>query len=163
MQRGRITKNAQTFRDAPLLQLATRLPRCLALDLPVPGLLPRVLWSIFLRLSAPTHSRACPRKRSSKSLLAQPKSRVSQIGVYPLRLIQIRHQTLSRYVDPFGLYVVSALTVQAKVQQFLRLKYERGQHINTTLLSSSSFANPHIYSKLVSRVLPDNGLSLCPG
>jgi hypothetical protein len=44
------------------------------------------------------------------------------------------------------------LISQSKVQQFLRLKYERGQHINTTLLSSSSFANPHIYSKLVSVV-----------
>jgi hypothetical protein len=40
--------------------------------------------------------------------------------------------------------------MQAKVQHFLKLKYERGQHINSTLLSSSSFANPHIYSKLVS-------------
>jgi hypothetical protein len=47
-----------------------------------------------------------------------------------------------------------SLTSKAKVQQFLRLKYEKGQHINTTLLSSSSFANPHIYSKLVSELVP---------
>ena len=40
--------------------------------------------------------------------------------------------------------------VQAKVDQFLRLKYEKGQHINSTLLASSTFANPHIYAKLVS-------------
>ena len=38
---------------------------------------------------------------------------------------------------------------KAKVEHFLRLKYERGQHINSTLLTSSSFANPHIYAKLV--------------
>jgi hypothetical protein len=38
---------------------------------------------------------------------------------------------------------------QAKVASFLKIKYERGQHINTTLLSSSAFANPHIYAKLV--------------
>jgi hypothetical protein len=45
------------------------------------------------------------------------------------------------------------LIFKAKVQQFLRLKYKKGQHINTTLLSSSSFANPHIYSKLVSELV----------
>lgn len=38
---------------------------------------------------------------------------------------------------------------QAKVAKFLQLKYEKDQHINTTLLSSSAFANPHIYAKLV--------------
>ena len=37
------------------------------------------------------------------------------------------------------------------MENFLRLKYERGQHINSTLLGSSAFANPHIYAKLVSR------------
>lgn len=36
------------------------------------------------------------------------------------------------------------------MDNFLRIKYERNQHINTTLLSSSAFANPHIYAKLVS-------------
>ncbi|ORX38982.1 HCNGP-like protein-domain-containing protein [Kockovaella imperatae] len=36
-----------------------------------------------------------------------------------------------------------------KVAQFLDLKYSRGQHINTSLLSSTTFANPHIYAKLV--------------
>jgi hypothetical protein len=35
------------------------------------------------------------------------------------------------------------------VENFLRLK-GKGQHINTSLLSSTSFANPHIYAKLVS-------------
>jgi hypothetical protein len=44
----------------------------------------------------------------------------------------------------------SRAEAQAKVNQFLRLKYERGQHINSTLLASSTFANPHIYAKLVS-------------
>ncbi|WVO18207.1 hypothetical protein L204_105912 [Cryptococcus depauperatus] len=37
----------------------------------------------------------------------------------------------------------------AKVEQFLNLKYHQGEHINTRLLSSPAFANPHIYSKLV--------------
>lgn len=37
------------------------------------------------------------------------------------------------------------------MQNFLRLKVEKGQHINTTLLSSTAFANPHIYTKLVRR------------
>jgi hypothetical protein len=44
------------------------------------------------------------------------------------------------------------LTVQTKVDSFLRLKHERGEHINTRLLSSSAFANPYIYSKLVHRI-----------
>ncbi|WVQ72153.1 hypothetical protein IAR50_001698 [Cryptococcus sp. DSM 104548] len=39
--------------------------------------------------------------------------------------------------------------LSAKVEHFLRLKYEQGEHINTRLLSSSTFANPHIYSQLV--------------
>lgn len=39
---------------------------------------------------------------------------------------------------------------KAKVGNFLRLKVEEDRHINTTLLSSTAFANPHIYSKLVS-------------
>ncbi|EIW67000.1 hypothetical protein TREMEDRAFT_34326 [Tremella mesenterica DSM 1558] len=39
-----------------------------------------------------------------------------------------------------------------KVDNFLRLKYERGQHVNSTLLGSSSFSNPHIYAKLVEYV-----------
>lgn len=38
---------------------------------------------------------------------------------------------------------------KAKVANFLRLKYDQGEHINTRLQSSSTFANPHIYSKLV--------------
>ncbi|KAK6904502.1 hypothetical protein I204_06895 [Kwoniella mangroviensis CBS 8886] len=40
-------------------------------------------------------------------------------------------------------------TLRTKVEHFLKLKYERGEHINTRLLSSPAFANPHIYSKLV--------------
>jgi hypothetical protein len=44
------------------------------------------------------------------------------------------------------------LARQNKVDTFLKLKLERDQHINTTLLSSTAFANPHIYSKLVSSV-----------
>lgn len=39
---------------------------------------------------------------------------------------------------------------QAKVTHFLRLKDEQGEHINTRLLGSSAFANPRIYSQLVS-------------
>ncbi|WWC73333.1 uncharacterized protein I206_107300 [Kwoniella pini CBS 10737] len=42
-----------------------------------------------------------------------------------------------------------------KVEHFLKLKYENGEHINTRLLSSSAFANPHIYSKLVEFVSID--------
>ncbi|BEI83769.1 hypothetical protein CcaverHIS002_0403730 [Cutaneotrichosporon cavernicola] len=42
--------------------------------------------------------------------------------------------------------------LQAKVSQFLRLK-QQGQHINTSLMQSSSFANPTIYTKLVRSVL----------
>jgi hypothetical protein len=52
-----------------------------------------------------------------------------------------------RYCDantPFG------CDDQNKVNTYLQYKLERGQHINTTLLSSTAFANPHIYSKLVS-------------
>lgn len=39
--------------------------------------------------------------------------------------------------------------VQAKVAKFLDMKYTGDQHINSTLLSSTAFANPHIYAKLV--------------
>ena len=39
--------------------------------------------------------------------------------------------------------------MQTRIEQFLSLKYENNQHINTSLLSSHSFHNPHIYSKLV--------------
>ncbi|KAI9636614.1 HCNGP-like protein-domain-containing protein [Dioszegia hungarica] len=39
--------------------------------------------------------------------------------------------------------------LKAKVSNFLKLKYEKGEHINTRLLSSAAFANPYIYSKLV--------------
>ncbi|WRT68822.1 uncharacterized protein IL334_005802 [Kwoniella shivajii] len=49
----------------------------------------------------------------------------------------------------------SSDALKSKVQNFLRLKYERAEHINTRLLSSSSFANPHIYSKLVEFVSID--------
>jgi hypothetical protein len=42
--------------------------------------------------------------------------------------------------------------MKAKVGNFLRLKVEEDRHINTTLLSSTAFANPHIYSKLVSPI-----------
>ena len=54
-------------------------------------------------------------------------------------------------VHPFGM-LHSHQTLQGKVSSYLRLKYDHGQHINTSLLSSSSFANPHIYSQLVSFV-----------
>jgi hypothetical protein len=40
--------------------------------------------------------------------------------------------------------------IQAKVASFLEMKQDRGMHINTTLMSSTAFANPHIYAKLVS-------------
>ncbi|WWC91467.1 uncharacterized protein L201_006413 [Kwoniella dendrophila CBS 6074] len=46
-------------------------------------------------------------------------------------------------------------TLKKKVEHFLKLKYENNEHINTRLLSSSSFANPHIYSKLVEFVSID--------
>nr|XP_018258940.1 uncharacterized protein I303_08480 [Kwoniella dejecticola CBS 10117]OBR81098.1 hypothetical protein I303_08480 [Kwoniella dejecticola CBS 10117] len=46
-------------------------------------------------------------------------------------------------------------TLKNKVEHFLKLKYENGEHINTRLLSSSAFANPHIYSKLVEFVSID--------
>ncbi|KAJ9097418.1 hypothetical protein QFC19_006788 [Naganishia cerealis] len=39
-------------------------------------------------------------------------------------------------------------SLQAKVSNFLKLKLEQDRHINTTLLASTAFANPHIYSKL---------------
>ncbi|ODN83739.1 hypothetical protein L202_01831 [Cryptococcus amylolentus CBS 6039] len=45
--------------------------------------------------------------------------------------------------------------LSAKVAHFLKLKYEQGEHINTRLLSSSTFANPHIYSQLVDFVSID--------
>lgn len=51
---------------------------------------------------------------------------------------------------------------QAKVEGYLKLKMERDQHINTTLLSSTAFANPHIYSKLVEFVNIDERGSAYP-
>ncbi|GHJ88880.1 hypothetical protein NliqN6_5282 [Naganishia liquefaciens] len=53
--------------------------------------------------------------------------------------------------------------LQAKVANFLRLKVEQDRHINTTLLSSTAFANPHIYSKLVEFVDIDERGSAFPG
>ncbi|OCF44442.1 hypothetical protein I317_01702 [Kwoniella heveanensis CBS 569] len=52
--------------------------------------------------------------------------------------------------------------LKTKVDHFLRLKYERGEHINTRLLSSSAFANPHIYSKLVEFVSIDERATAFP-
>ncbi|KAK1922375.1 HCNGP-like protein-domain-containing protein [Papiliotrema laurentii] len=52
--------------------------------------------------------------------------------------------------------------LRAKVAQFLKLKYEKGQHINTSLLQSASFHNPHIYSKLVEFVDLDERRSYFP-
>ncbi|BEI99325.1 hypothetical protein CcaverHIS631_0403680 [Cutaneotrichosporon cavernicola] len=52
--------------------------------------------------------------------------------------------------------------LQAKVSQFLRLK-QQGQHINTSLMQSSSFANPTIYTKLVEFVDIDERASAFPG
>ncbi|ORY29104.1 HCNGP-like protein-domain-containing protein [Naematelia encephala] len=48
-----------------------------------------------------------------------------------------------------------------KVQQFLRLK-GAGQHVNTNLLASSAFANPHIYAKLVEFVDIDERATAFP-
>ncbi|KAJ9108479.1 hypothetical protein QFC20_003385 [Naganishia adeliensis] len=53
--------------------------------------------------------------------------------------------------------------LQAKVGNVLRLKVEEDRHINTTLLSSTAFANPHIYSKLVEFVDIDERGSAFPG
>ncbi|KAI5451585.1 hypothetical protein NCC49_001570 [Naganishia albida] len=53
--------------------------------------------------------------------------------------------------------------LQAKVSNFLKLKIEQDRHINTTLLSSTAFANPHIYSKLVEFVDIDERGSAFPG
>ncbi|WVW79146.1 hypothetical protein I302_101112 [Kwoniella bestiolae CBS 10118] len=53
-------------------------------------------------------------------------------------------------------------TLKTKVEHFLKLKYERGEHINTRLLSSSAFANPHIYPKLVEFVSIDERSSNFP-
>lgn len=55
------------------------------------------------------------------------------------------------------------LVLQVKVKSFLKLKLEKGQHINTTLLSSSAFANPHIYTKLVEFVDIDERGTAYPG
>ncbi|RSH95463.1 hypothetical protein EHS25_000555 [Saitozyma podzolica] len=52
--------------------------------------------------------------------------------------------------------------LKAKVAKFLQLKYEKDQHINTTLLSSSAFANPHIYAKLVEFVSIDETATAFP-
>ncbi|KAL1411962.1 hypothetical protein Q8F55_002955 [Vanrija albida] len=51
--------------------------------------------------------------------------------------------------------------LSAKVAQFLQLK-RGGQHINTSLLQSSSFANPHIYAKLVEFVELDETATAFP-
>lgn len=48
-----------------------------------------------------------------------------------------------------------------KVAHFFKLK-QQGQHINTSLLKSSSFANPRIYSKLVEFVDIDERASAFP-
>ncbi|WVQ94800.1 hypothetical protein IAU59_001883 [Kwoniella sp. CBS 9459] len=61
-------------------------------------------------------------------------------------------------VDPY----LASDALKAKVDHFLRLKYEKGEHINTRLLSSSSFANPHIYSKLVEFVSIDERATAFP-
>ncbi|KLT40633.1 hypothetical protein CC85DRAFT_287252 [Cutaneotrichosporon oleaginosum] len=52
--------------------------------------------------------------------------------------------------------------LQGKVTQFLRLK-QQGQHINTSLMQSSSFANPTIYAKLVEFVDIDERATAVPG
>jgi hypothetical protein len=53
--------------------------------------------------------------------------------------------------------------MQAKVAHFLGLKANQNQHINTSLLASSTFHNPHIYSKLVEFVDVDERQSYFPG
>lgn len=50
---------------------------------------------------------------------------------------------------------------QVKVARFLQLK-KQGQHVNTSLLRSSSFANPTIYAKLVEFVDIDERASAFP-
>lgn len=52
--------------------------------------------------------------------------------------------------------------LKAKVEHFLKLKYTQGEHINTRLLSSSAFANPHIYTKLVEFVSIDERATAFP-
>ncbi|OXB33696.1 hypothetical protein J007_06623 [Cryptococcus neoformans] len=52
--------------------------------------------------------------------------------------------------------------LKAKVERFLKLKYTQGEHINTRLLSSSAFANPHIYTKLVEFVSIDERATAFP-
>jgi len=52
---------------------------------------------------------------------------------------------------------------QAKVAHYLGLKANQNQHINTSLLASSTFHNPHIYSKLVDFVDLDERDSFFPG
>nr|KIR44262.1 hypothetical protein I312_06551 [Cryptococcus bacillisporus CA1280] len=54
------------------------------------------------------------------------------------------------------------LKLKAKVEHFLKLKYTQGEHINTRLLSSSAFANPHIYTKLVEFVSIDERATAFP-
>ncbi|WVR09244.1 hypothetical protein IAU60_006308 [Kwoniella sp. DSM 27419] len=61
-------------------------------------------------------------------------------------------------VDPS----LASEALKAKVQNFLRLKHEQGEHINTRLLSSSAFANPHIYSRLVEFVDIDERATAFP-
>jgi len=51
----------------------------------------------------------------------------------------------------------------AKVANFLQMKQDQDMHINTTLLSSTAFANPHIYAKLVEFVDIDERGSAYPG
>ncbi|KAL7418797.1 hypothetical protein Q5752_006480 [Cryptotrichosporon argae] len=55
----------------------------------------------------------------------------------------------------------ASLQLRAKVEHFLSLK-EKGQHINTSLMASSSFSNPHIYAKLVEFVDIDDTASAVP-
>lgn len=69
---------------------------------------------------------------------------------------QLRNDRALRYryapFSPFSVLpdLADGHCTKAKVSNFLKLKIEQDRHINTTLLSSTAFANPHIYSKLVS-------------
>ncbi|KAJ9103201.1 hypothetical protein QFC21_002624 [Naganishia friedmannii] len=54
-------------------------------------------------------------------------------------------------------------SLQAKVSNFLKMKVEQDRHINTTLLASTAFTNPHIYTKLVEFVDIDERGSAFPG
>ncbi len=58
-------------------------------------------------------------------------------------------ETLRFAQSPLAAQTDPSRDAQVKVANFLEMKHSQGMHINTTLLSSTAFANPHIYAKLV--------------